>query len=124
VWEAERYERTEAQVGYQSASDPVPGVRRLPQRNRSGMWLVASAPPAPRLATEPRVHTRVRAGNERNQADRPSNSLTMARSSFNSFTLASILARLNSFNLRSGTILQDRPSERTGKEQISPGSIP
>lgn len=93
---------------------PVPS--REPETSRS-----RSSDEAPRSKLlfrsgafeRPRIH-----------ADRVSSSLTMARSSFSSFTLASILAQLKSLSLRSGTMYQDRPSERTGKEQIRPGSIP
>jgi len=51
-------------------------------------------------------------------------SLTSDRSSFNSFTVASILARLKSFRGRPWTISSLCPLLRTGNEQINPCSIP
>ena len=53
-----------------------------------------------------------------------SKSLTSDFSSFNSFTLASILARLNSLTGTPCTISNFWPSLRTGNEQIKPFSIP
>ena len=53
-----------------------------------------------------------------------SKSATMARSSFNSLTVASIFARLNSFTGTPWTICNPSPSLRTGNEQIKPFSMP
>lgn len=53
-----------------------------------------------------------------------SSSETSAFSSCNSFTVASILARLKSFTGTFWTISSVLPFERTGNEQISPFSMP
>ncbi|OQB88620.1 MAG: hypothetical protein BWX84_02887 [Verrucomicrobia bacterium ADurb.Bin118] len=52
-----------------------------------------------------------------------SKSFTSARSSFNSFTVASIFPRLNSLSGTPCTISQCCPSLRTGNEQMRPFSI-
>ena len=52
------------------------------------------------------------------------NSRTRSRSSFNSFTVASIRARLNSFTASPGTMSSFCPWLRTGKELMRPGSTP
>jgi hypothetical protein len=55
---------------------------------------------------------------------RGSSSATIARSSFNSFTLASILALAKSLRERFWTMLTLEPSDRVGNEQIKPFSKP
>ncbi len=60
-----------------------------------------------------------------NRSDYGSNSLTIARSSFNSFSVASIFARLNSVSGTSCTISHfPSPAVRIGNEVISPFSHP
>ncbi len=102
--------------GTRNAFFPETEIRGNQVRNLTG----------PRL-TERGVWRRARSAgvpNPRTIAYLVNSSLTSERSSFNSLTVASILARLKSFRGRSGTISSFCPLLRSGNEQINPCSMP